>query len=137
MCDGCKSWFRPKCKGLSVEAFRALSKYDFLWLCISCKPRVMAILDVGMNLESRIEKAEKKIGVTERDTGDKSVPRTVEGHSKDGEVSESNKRTANKNGNINEGTKGSCSGCPRYTEELKNSVHEIKRLVVSQDKEDR
>ena len=42
MCDGCKSWFHPKCQGLSVEAFRALSKYDFLWLCITASLKNMA-----------------------------------------------------------------------------------------------
>ena len=139
MCDGCKSWFHPKCQGLSVEAFRALSKYDFLWLCISCKPKVMAILDVGMNLESRIEKAEKRILESLSETQatnqfhtqlkdkilkmEKSVNQIKEQQTKM-ETSMKEQREA-------------VQAVPRCTEELKNSAHEIKRFVVSQDKEDR
>ena len=60
-CDSCKEWFHPKCQGLSVEEFRAISKYDFIWPCIDCKPKVVALLEIGNSLEMRIEKAEKKI----------------------------------------------------------------------------
>ena len=61
MCDACKDWFHPKCQGLSVDAFRALTKYDFIWLCVICKPKFMAVLEIGQTLEARIEKAENKI----------------------------------------------------------------------------
>ena len=47
MCDACKEWFHPKCQGLSVEAFIALSEYDFLWLCMVCRPKVTTLLDMG------------------------------------------------------------------------------------------
>ena len=60
-CDGCKHWFHPKCQELSVEAFAAISKYEFLWLCMDCKPDLMAILGAGKYLETRIADAERKI----------------------------------------------------------------------------
>ena len=45
MCDGCERWFHPKCQSLSTDAFRALSKYDFAFLCLECRPKLMMMLD--------------------------------------------------------------------------------------------
>ena len=59
MCDSCKELFCPKCQGFSVNAFWALSKYDFLWLCMHCKSKLVALLEVVKGLELCIEKAEK------------------------------------------------------------------------------
>ena len=61
MCDSCKQWYHPKCQGLAQDAFKMLSKYELLWLCSSCKPSVMSMLELGKHLEARIETAEKKI----------------------------------------------------------------------------
>ena len=63
MCDVCKEWFHPGCQGLSTEAFRALSRHsqDFLWLCMSCKPNLMSVLQVGKGIKMQLEMAEKNI----------------------------------------------------------------------------
>ena len=57
----CKQWFHPKCQELSVDASKALSKYDFIWLCMHCKPKFMALLEVEKSLETCIEKSERRI----------------------------------------------------------------------------
>ena len=61
MCDICKLWFHPKCQGFSIDAFKAHAKYDFIWLCIECKPRFAEIVDVNRHVVSRIDEAEKNI----------------------------------------------------------------------------
>lgn len=63
MCDACDNWFHPGCQGLSIEAFGALSKYDFMWLCLECRPRLRSMIDLGKTIESRVEHAEKRYSV--------------------------------------------------------------------------
>ena len=46
-CDGCEGWFHPKCQGLAAEAFKALVKFDFIWLCDSCKPSLSSMIQLG------------------------------------------------------------------------------------------
>ena len=58
-CDYCKDWYHPKCQELTVNAFRAVSKYD-LWVCTHCKPNVMALMKAGKGLETCIERSENK-----------------------------------------------------------------------------
>ena len=62
-CDACREWFHAGCQGMSMKAYRALSKYngEFLWLCINCKPNLMSVLKVGKAIEKRLEETEKKI----------------------------------------------------------------------------
>ena len=139
MCDGCKSWFHPKCQGLTLEAFRALSKYDFLLLCISCKPKFMAILEVGMSLEMCIKKAEKRILESLSESW---VSNQFHTQMKDKiqqmEKSVSQiKEQQTKMESVMKEQKEAVQAVLRCTKELRNSAHEIKRFVVSQDKEDR
>ena len=61
MCDVCNAWFHPKCQGLSSEEFKALSKFDFLWLCMECKPMLRSLVNVKKDLENCIATTEKKI----------------------------------------------------------------------------
>ena len=60
-CDLCEDWFHPKCQGFSVEAFRALSEYNFTWLCRRCKPNLMNVLKMVKKLESQVEAIEQKL----------------------------------------------------------------------------
>ena len=60
-CDACSAWFHPKCQTLSNEEFKALSKFDFIWLCMECKPMLKSLVDLKKDLESRIESTENKV----------------------------------------------------------------------------
>lgn len=60
-CDLCEYWFHPKCQDLSIEAFRAIGKYSFLWLCAECKPNFMSALKLGRRVEARVAAAEETI----------------------------------------------------------------------------
>ena len=60
-CDLCEEWFHPKCQGLTVDAFRAVGKYDFIWLCVGCKPNFVNVLKIRQQIDSKIEEVEKKI----------------------------------------------------------------------------
>ena len=53
--------FTQKCQELSAEAFKALVKFDFIWLCDDCKPSLSSMIQLGKRLETRIEAAEQKI----------------------------------------------------------------------------
>ena len=139
MCDACKDWFHPKCQGLSVDAFRALTKYDFIWLCVVCKPKFMAILEIGKTLETRIEKAENKIleSLWETKTTDQfHVQLKDKIQQMEQSVSEIKEQQRKIETSMKE-QKEAVQAVPRCTEELKNSAHEIKRYVESQDKDDR
>ena len=61
MCDGCERWFHPKCQSLSTDAFRALSKYDFAFLCLECRPKLKDIMKLGKQMEAWLEETEKKL----------------------------------------------------------------------------
>ena len=60
-CDLYEEWFHPKCQGLTVEAFRAVGKYDFIWLCVGCKPNFMSVLKIRRQIDSKIKEVKKKI----------------------------------------------------------------------------
>ena len=136
MCDACKDWFHPKCQGLSVDAFRALSKYDFLWLCAECRPKFMAILEIGKSLESRIEKAESRIldSLNEsKSKDDQGFQEQLKNKIQQVEVSVNQiKEQQTKLENTMREQKDAVKAVPKYTEELKNSAHEIKKFVESQ-----
>ena len=138
MCDACKEWFHPKCQGLSVEAFIALSEYDFLWLCITCRPKVTVLLDMGKNLETRIAEAEKKILDTLKDKTreDSRAPFTE----KIGQLEKAVERLCEqqtKTEVVMQEQKDAVQIVPRYTKELKHSAAEIKKIVQAQNKDER
>ena len=60
-CDWCEDWYHPKCQGLTVDAFRALSKYDFVWVCLGCRPNLMSMQKQGKQLENKLDEVEDKI----------------------------------------------------------------------------
>ena len=60
-CDLCDEWFHPRCIGMSIEAFRALHKYQFIWLCDSCKPNFMDVIKLGKKIETKIEDVKQEI----------------------------------------------------------------------------
>ena len=60
-CDLCDEWYHPKCQGLSIEAYRALVDYDFIWMCMNCRPSLMDVLKLGKSIEEKLEAVEKKI----------------------------------------------------------------------------
>lgn len=61
MCEACGGWFHPSCQDLSSEAFKALGKFDLLWLCSECRQKLSTMLDVAKRVESRVAEAEKRI----------------------------------------------------------------------------
>ena len=139
MCDGCKEWFHPKCQGLSVEAFIALSEYDFTWLCMACKPKVTALLDMGIScLENRIAEAEKKILDTLKEqTQDDSRAHLTEkiGHLEKavGQLCETQAKVEV----FMREQKKAVQTVPQYTEELKHGAAEIKKFMQAQNKDER
>ena len=138
MCDSCKNWFHPKCQGLTVDAFKALSKYDFLWLCIHCKPKFMALLEIGKGIEARIETAEKKIIESFKEAKGKDHQKQLEEKIQQMEksVSQIKEQQTKLGSSMNEQSKA-VQAVPKYTEELKNSAQEIRKFVESQDREGR
>ena len=60
-CNGCKQRYHSQCQGLVADAVAAILEFDLLWLCVRCKPSLMAILGAGRHLESRISEAESNI----------------------------------------------------------------------------
>ena len=143
MCDACDHWFHPGCQDLSVEAFQALSKYDFMWFCLECQPRLRSMIELGKNIESRVEKAELNIlrAITEVmpkadvDIGKRlderisKMEKTVVGHLKDQQlVVESSLKEQ----------KEAVKNMPKYTTDLKNSAQELKKFVqAKEDQESR
>ena len=139
MCDMCKSWYHPKCQGLSVDAFRAQVKYDFIWLCIGCKPKFEEIIDVQKHIVSRINEAEKNIVALLRDN----KPREDIGKKLEGKISNMEKVVVEKikeQQTRTEATlkeqKEAAQAMPKYSEELKKSARELKEIVKTrEDKE--
>lgn len=74
-CDMCQKWFHPKCQGLPIEAFKALTKNKkhFLWLCMNCKPNLTSVVKIGKGIEKRLVSVEKNIlqAVKENKASDK------------------------------------------------------------------
>lgn len=139
MCDSCKEWFHPKCQGLSVDAFRALSKYDFLWLCIHCKPKFAALLEVGKGLELCIEKAEKRITDAIKESKTKNefhVQLKEKIHRMEKSVDQIKEQQAKIELTVTEQRKV-VETVPRYSEELRNSAQQIQKIVDQQGKDSR
>ena len=139
MCDSCKEWFHPKCQGLSVDAFRALSKYDFLWLCIHCKPKFEALLEVGKGLELCIEKAEKRITDAVKESRTKNefhVQLKEKIQQMEKSVDQIKEQQAKIELTMNE-QKKVVETVPRYSEALRNSAQQIQKIVDLQGKDSR
>ena len=138
-CDGCRDWFHPGCQELSVEAFAAISKYEFIWLCGDCKPCLMTMLEAGKKLDERIAEAERKImGAIEvvkpssdmvRDIGTRI--QTIEKSFT--ELKDQQNRVE---ASIRE-QKQVVQEMPRVSQDLKSSADQLKRFVQSKDKEGR
>ena len=60
-CDWCEDWYHPKCQGLSVDAYTALTKYDIDWMCSGCRPNFMSLTKRLKELESKIEETQAEI----------------------------------------------------------------------------
>ena len=81
MCDLCHKWFHPRCQGLSTESFSALSRHceDFLWLCMSCKPNLRTITQLGSDVEKQLELVQKNIlQALEKSRANSTVERNIE-----------------------------------------------------------
>ena len=99
----------------------------------------MAILEVGMSLEMRIDKAEKRIleSLSESQVSNQfHIQLKDKIQQMEKSVNQVNEQQTKMESAMKE-QKEAVQDVLSYTEELKNSVHEIKRLVVSQDKENR
>lgn len=139
-CDVCKLWYHPRCQGLSIEAFRAHGKYDFMWLCLECKPRFNDVVDAGKRILSRIDDAEKKIltVLTEnKQQGD--VGKRLEGKimAMEKMVSEQIKDQQAKVEALLKAQKEAAQAMPKYSEELKKSANEFKKLVETKEDKER
>ena len=141
MCDLCEEWYHPKCQGLTIDAFRALSNYDFIWLCVECKPNFMNMLKMGQKIENRIEAAEQKILRVLETTGTKSninkqfedklisFEKVVVGKMEEQQLEAEKALKAQKE---------VAESMPQIQHELKKSAHELKKIVEqNEDKEKR
>ena len=137
-CDSCKDWFHPRCQGLSMDAFRALSKYDFLWLCIDCRPKFEAILELGKNLETRIAEAERKIldsvSAAASKDGHERLTRKIDQMEK--AITQMKDQQSKIEVAVNE-QKDAVKSVPKCTEALKTSALEIKKIVQIQNRDSR
>ena len=141
MCDMCKLWFHPKCQGLSIDAFRAHAKYDFIWLCIECKPRFAEVVDVSKHVVARIDEAEKNIlSALKANAHDEGQGGKIESKISDMEkmVVEQIKEQQNRTEVALKEQNDVVREMPKYSEVLKKSVHELKEIVkTKEDKEHR
>ena len=138
-CDYCKDWYHPKCQELTVNAFRAVSKYDLLWVCIHCKPNVMALMKAGKGLETCIERSEAKIldSLKESKVNNDFHEELKEKIQKMEEtVSQIREKQITLETSMKE-QKEVVKAVPKYSEELKNSAQKIEKLVDTQGKENR
>ena len=61
MCDACKQWYHSRCQKLSDKEFRALSEFDFLWVCMECRPNIIPIAELRKEFREGMENIENKI----------------------------------------------------------------------------
>ena len=140
-CDLCEEWYHPKCQGLTIDAFRALSTYELLWLCSSCRPNFMSALKMGKQIEDKLDIMEKKILGTIETSGMKYKPsqqleekiismrETVVGKMTEQQAEVDKTLKANQE---------IVQSLPKLQSELKKSAQELKKMVErKQDKEGR
>ena len=60
-CDGCHSWYHPKCQGISPEKFKAIGKYKMFWLCQNCETKFSHLMNLETRIEARIVESENRI----------------------------------------------------------------------------
>ena len=67
-CDGCHSWFHPKCQKVTQEVFKFIGKNKILWLCHKCSGNVehlgdmeKYLTDMEKRIETRIMESEQRI----------------------------------------------------------------------------
>ena len=138
-CDGCRYWFHPRCQELSVEAFAAISKYGFIWLCQECKPCLIVMLETGKILDARIAEAERKImGAIEdvKPSSDvvKDIGTRIQTIEKSfAELKDQQNRVE---ATIRE-QKQVVQEMPKVSQDLKSSADQLKKFVQSKDKEGR
>lgn len=138
-CDLCEGWYHPKCQGLTIDAFRALSKYDFIWLCMTCKPNFMNVLKMGSRIESRIEATERKIlGAIESSSVKSDNSKLLEDRiiSMEKAVSVRMKEQQEEIEKSLNAQKEVAENMPKLQSELKKSTQELKKIVEKkEDKE--
>ena len=138
-CDGCKQWYHPKCQDLSMEAFAAISKYEFLWLCLECKPHLMTMLETGKKVSERVSEAENKIMTALNElTSDGSFKKQIDSRIAMIEKSfvELKEQQSRVETSIKE-QKEAVQEMPKVTQDLRSSASQLKKIVESRDKEDR
>lgn len=139
-CDLCEDWFHPRCQGLSVEAFRALSEYDFTWLCRHCKPNLMNVLKMGKKLESQVEAMEQKImgALKDRETkADCSKQLEEKIVSMKEEVTERLKEQQKEVEESLKAQKDVIQTMPKIQSELHKSAQELKKMIEKKDDRER
>ena len=132
MCEACHNWFHAKCQDLSDEAFRALKKFDFLWLCHSCRSNFEGIMNMTQLIEKRIDAAEKRI--VQAVTDSKQPSKLTEAF--DTKLENMERRVIEKmreqNQNVEavlEESKKTAQSLPKYTEDMRNSAEKVVRFV--------
>ena len=136
MCESCSEWFHPKCQGITIEAFRALTKYDFLWVCMGCKPKVKAMLELGTNLEKKIEMTEKRIVETLNEVKDDKKAAEAR-MTRFEELGEKVREVKDQQAKLLEAIaeqKAVFKEVPRYAEQLRDSTKVVTKLVDTQKK---
>ena len=135
-CDLCEEWFHPKCQGLTIEAFRALTKYDFIWMCMGCKPNFMNVLKLEKKMESKLDTVQKSI----MDALEMSHKKPEESKNLEDKLKEMEKAVMNR---MNEqkvevekslnAQKEVVLAMPKLQSELEKSAQELKKIVEKND----
>ena len=136
MCDGCERWFHPKCQSLSTDAFRALSKYDFAFLCLECRPKLKDVMKLGKQLEARIEETEKKLmaaieKINPRDSDDARLDEKI-ACMEDTVIKKIQQHQVNVEESLKE-QQATVRAMPGFTEELKSRAQELKDLLKAKE----
>ena len=139
-CDLCEECFHPRCQELTIDAFRARANYDFIWLCLRCRPNFMHVLKLGRQIEARIETAEGKI----LEALKASTPRPENTTQLEDKISEMEKAVAKElkeqKVEVEKALKMHTDlvhSMPKIQTELKKSAQELKNIVEKKEDKER
>ena len=138
-CEGCEGWFHPKCQGIAADAFKALVKFDFIWLCDGCKPTLSSMIQLGKRLEARIDAAEQKIlkvleqsrpkqdVATQLEMKISSMEKTVMG-----KISEHQEKVET----VLQEQNKVVTAIPKYTQEISKSTLDLQKMIKNKEERD-
>ena len=136
-CVLCKLWYHSHCQGLSEEAFMAHKQYDFVWLCIDCKPRFLEITEGRKEIVARLDQVEKSIlsalKSEEKVNAEKRLETKIANMEK---IVELIREQQTKTDEALKEQREAVRVVPKVSEELKKSAHELKAFVKSKEEKE-